>query len=98
MTRKERMTGIVLVLTIIALVAGQCVKGFMRAEFAGDEENLSVDACFLIEQQSWDAFSFVDLCASVISSGSSTERLCQRIQQLEARLLFDFCYRKAVGA
>ena len=67
------------------------------AQLAADEKNLRADASFLTEQAVWDAFAFVDLCAAAISSDSSTERLCQRIQQQEARLLFDYCYRQAVG-
>jgi hypothetical protein len=46
----------------------------------------------------WDPFAFVDLCESVIGKNTSAERLCMEIQAVEWRLLFEFCYRQAVGA
>jgi hypothetical protein len=52
---------------------------------------------FLVRQQAWDPFAFIDLCEKSASNGSPTEMLCRRIQQREWELLFDFCYRAAVG-
>jgi hypothetical protein len=43
------------------------------------------------------ADAFIDLCEKSASNGSATEMLCRRIQQREWELLFDFCYREAVG-
>lgn len=50
---------------------------------------------FLTTQEAWDPMQFIDLCESVIDSGSETEKLCREIQRREWDLLFDFCYRKA---
>jgi hypothetical protein len=41
--------------------------------------------------------AFVDFCERVRSLGSDEETLAQQVQLLEWRLLFDWCYRKAVG-
>jgi hypothetical protein len=45
----------------------------------------------------WDAFAFVDLCQAVIGNGQPGERLCMEIQAVEWRLLFESCYRHAIG-
>ena len=52
-------------------------------------------ARFLNRQNSWDAFAFVDLCER--AAGSPSEILCRRVQQSEWELLFDYCYRRAIG-
>jgi hypothetical protein len=41
--------------------------------------------------------AFVDFCERVRGSGSADERTAQQVQLLEWQLLFDCCYRKAVG-
>jgi hypothetical protein len=41
--------------------------------------------------------AFVDFCERVRDSHSSDEGLARRVQLLEWQLLFDWCYRKAVG-
>jgi hypothetical protein len=41
---------------------------------------------------------FVDFCEGVRGRGGPDELVAQRVQQLEWWLLFDHCYRKAVGA
>jgi len=41
--------------------------------------------------------AFVDFCERVRDSRSSDEGLARRVQLLEWQLLFDWCYRKAVG-
>lgn len=53
---------------------------------------------FLIEQNAWDPFRFIDLCESAARGQSSSELLCRRIAQIEWQLLFDYCYDKATGA
>jgi hypothetical protein len=53
-------------------------------------------ATWLADGQRWDPFSFVDLCATVRDTGSPLELLCQQIQLAEWRLLFDYCYARAV--
>jgi hypothetical protein len=59
---------------------------------AGDSGNV---VKLLKDQSGWDAFAFVDLCER--AAGSSSEMLCRRIQQREWELLFDYCYRQAIG-
>jgi hypothetical protein len=53
-------------------------------------------AAWLAEQQSWDAFAFIDLCERAAQSGGDLETLCRRIQQREWELLFEYCGRQAV--
>lgn len=51
----------------------------------------------LAEQEgSWDPYAFVDECQASVRSGQQHDR-CLDLQQLEWELLFDFCYRNAVG-
>lgn len=45
----------------------------------------------------WDAAAFVDLCAAACAGHSDAADLCQRIEEREWQLLFDYCYRRAVG-
>jgi hypothetical protein len=46
----------------------------------------------------WDAMAFVDLCEANADEGAPRQQLCREVQQAEWGLLFDFCYRRAVGA
>jgi hypothetical protein len=55
------------------------------------------DADFLGTQAVWDPFAFVDLCEMSVTGKSPHEQLCRDIQRLEWEILFDFCYRHAVG-
>jgi hypothetical protein len=46
----------------------------------------------------WDPFAFVDLCQSIVRDGATKHHdLCLDIQQAEWELLFDYCYRAAIG-
>ena len=54
-------------------------------------------AAFLRTQPSWDPFAFIDLCEVSLAEGPPGETLCREIQQREWELLFDYCYRHAVG-
>jgi hypothetical protein len=54
-------------------------------------------AAFLRTQSTWDPFAFVDLCAAVLAGRAQGEELCRQIQKREWELLFDWCYRQAVG-
>ena len=54
------------------------------------EENLLSDGM-------WDPFSFVDACQSTVRSEGSDALSCQRVQQSEWELLFDYCYWAATG-
>ena len=47
--------------------------------------------------ESWDPFRFVDLCEAVARGKSKAELLCRQVALAEWRLLFDHCFRKAVG-
>jgi len=64
--------------------AGQASSGTQSAaaELAGGE---------------WDPFAFVDLCQAAIRRDRNIEPLCRAVQQAEWELLFDYCYRAAVG-
>jgi hypothetical protein len=52
---------------------------------------------FLATQKSWDAFRFVDLCEAIAHGESPSEQLAREVAQLEWRMLFEHCYRQAVG-
>lgn len=52
---------------------------------------------FLVRQTIWDPFAFIDLCAAAINKRAPCEMLCRRIQACEWQLLFEYCYRRAVG-
>jgi hypothetical protein len=52
---------------------------------------------FLATQGTWDPFRFVDLCESIARGRSQSERLARAVAQAEWELLFDYCYRQAVG-
>jgi hypothetical protein len=43
-----------------------------------------------------DPLAFVDYCERVRDAGTTEEALAERVQELEWRLLFDWCYRRAV--
>lgn len=55
------------------------------------------EADFLTKQTAWNPFAFVDLVAAIAHGRSTSEDLCRQIQLREWELLFDFCYRRAVG-
>jgi hypothetical protein len=52
---------------------------------------------FLRKQKKWDPFAFIDLCEASLAGRSPAEMLCRRIQLVEWKLLFDYCYQQAVG-
>ena len=49
------------------------------------------------ESGNWDPYDFVDACQSALRNGGAEADRCQQLQQQEWELLFDFCYRQAVG-
>jgi len=55
-------------------------------------------AAYLKDQIVWDAFAFGDLCEDVLRGVAKDEALCREIQQREWELLFDYSYRRALGA
>jgi len=58
--------------------------------------DLPASAQFLARQSAWDPFAFIDICEH--AAGTELELLCRQIQQAEWELLFDFCYRQAIGS
>jgi hypothetical protein len=46
----------------------------------------------------WDPFWFVDQCEAAGQGGADLESQLREIQRLEWQMLFDYSYRKAVGA
>jgi hypothetical protein len=64
------------------------------AELAQQEKHPSAS---VLRQGSWDAFAFVDLCEAAAGGRVPCAELCRRIQQAEWQLLFDYCYRQAMG-
>ncbi len=45
----------------------------------------------------WDPFLFVDYCEEAVQGNNKQLAACQNIQQVEWKLLFDYCYSKAIG-
>jgi hypothetical protein len=54
-------------------------------------------AAFLTRQTRWDPFAFIDLCEASADEAADCHALCRQVQRLEWELLFDWCYRQAVG-
>jgi len=52
---------------------------------------------FLAEQAGWNPAAFVDACESVSRGRSTNASLCQAIALAEWQLLFDHCFRAAIG-
>jgi hypothetical protein len=59
---------------------------------------LDTSAQFLASQSTWDAFAFVDLCEAIARGRSRCDQLAREIARVEWQLLFDHCYRRAIGA
>jgi len=51
---------------------------------------------FLVSQNQWDAFAFVDFCEAATRERAD-EALCRQVAHLEWQVLFEFCYRRAIG-
>ena len=45
----------------------------------------------------WDPYDFVDACQSALRTGGDEADRYQQLQKREWELLFDFCYRQALG-
>jgi hypothetical protein len=61
------------------------------------KEKLDEPAAYLATQTTWDPFRFVDLCQAIARGHSTSEQLAREIACLKWQLLFDHCYRHAVG-
>ncbi len=46
----------------------------------------------------WDPFVFIDLCEKHRDTGTPDEQTLRRMQRREWEVLFDYCYRAAVGS
>jgi hypothetical protein len=66
-------------------------RGLVAAEGSPDA------AGYLLDEADWDPLRFVDLCEQARDGEACVRRLCMQIQQREWELLFDYCYRQAVG-
>ena len=55
------------------------------------------EAAFLATQSSWDPYAFIDLCELAVNNRADCELVCRQVQQVEWQILFDYCYRSAVG-
>lgn len=69
----------------------------IEAKELASASDIHESAEFLLKQPKWDSIAFIDLCEACVKKRSPSEALCRRIQQREWELLFDYCYRKAVG-
>ena len=67
------------------------------AAIASAAEDLPDEAGFLATQTSWDPNAFIDLCEAANVGGVPAGDLCRSIQQREWEMLFDYCYREAIG-
>jgi hypothetical protein len=54
-------------------------------------------AQYLATQSGWDPFRFVDLCQAAHKGDGASQGVCRQVERVEWQLLFDFCYRQAVG-
>jgi hypothetical protein len=61
------------------------------------QAKLDEPAAFLASQDQWDAPRFVDLCEAIARGRSGCDTLARQIARAEWELLFDHCYRAAVG-
>jgi hypothetical protein len=66
------------------------------AAACGKAHDLHPAARLLTTQNSWDPFAFIDLCEQSYRGQVPCEELCRLIQEQEWRLLFDFCYQRAL--
>ena len=68
-----------------------------RATKLAAKRNEELLAQKLVATGDWDPFAFVDLCQAVARGQTAARELCLDVQQAEWELLFDHCYREAVG-
>lgn len=54
-------------------------------------------ASFLTSQTGWEPSRFIDLCSETMGRQSQNLGLCRQIQRREWELLFDYCFRRAIG-
>lgn len=61
------------------------------------KKKLDDASSFLAKQSRWDPFTFVDLCEKCVRGRVADEDFPRQIQQIEWRLLFEYCQEKALG-
>lgn len=72
--------------------------GQRAGELAAERGESKTASRLTADGGSWDPIAFVDLVESLVLGGHPTVRdLCVIIQEAEWELLFDFCYRAAIG-
>ena len=52
---------------------------------------------FLADQDRWDSAAFVDACETASGSRATNASHCQAIARAEWQLLFEYCFRAALG-
>jgi len=60
-------------------------------------EPLAEQTADLTQKSDWEPFAFIDDCERAAREGGELEERCVMIQMIEWALLFDYCYRKAIG-
>jgi hypothetical protein len=63
---------------------------------AAAAEELAV-SCGVGTPSPWDPFWFIDYCEACLTKREPGEMLARQIQRREWELLFDYCYRQAIG-
>lgn len=61
------------------------------------ERALDAQARYLAEDALWDPYRFIDLCEKIAHGKSDAGNLCLSVARIEWQLLFDHCYREALG-
>jgi hypothetical protein len=69
----------------------------LRVEATKLAAGASGKATFLRTQTSWAPFAFIELCEASYDEKSPGHELCRQVQRVEWELLFDYCFRRAVG-
>ena len=66
------------------------------AQLVGDSGALDVSDV-LADDRRWDPYRFIDLCRRHAGKATEAEQLCRGMARVEWQLLFDYCYRQAIG-
>lgn len=64
------------------------------AQLANKAQSLGETSVAALAEK-WDPYVWVDLCQEAIQGGRDLVEPCQRLQQAEWRLLFDYCHQRA---
>lgn len=67
------------------------------ARALAEKEERRAETRFLLEQDAWDPYRFVDLCEACRTGKTPAAQLCRLVQREEWRLLFDYCHSQALG-